>query len=771
MMNSNLKGYYRYPTIHKTRIVFVAEDDLWLVNAEGGIARRLTANLGEVTRPFFSPDGKWLAFIGREEGEPEVYVMPAAGGPAKRLTYLGKNTIVVGWNGKSVIFASNGGQPFRHLLWLYEVDIKGEEPKKLPYGPARNISFGKKGIVIGRNTGDPSRWKRYRGGTAGELWIDEKGTGKFQQLIRLKGNLANPMWIGNRIYFISDHTGIGNIFSCTPKGKNLKQHTNYKEFFSRNATTDGKCIVYHNGADIYLFEAKTNKNRKVVIEYNTPHIQRNRKFIESAKYLEDYSPNNDGSAIALVSRGKSFTMANWEGSVLQQGGGGNDVRHRLTRWLNDRKRVVLVSDEGGEDHLELHWVAGRKRPKKFHGLNIGRPIEIKVSQAKDELVLTNHRNELIWVNLKRGIAKTIDQCKFSLIEGFDWSPDGNWIAYSFGLNRSTSIIKIYDVKAGKKYEVTEAILRDIEPVFDPQGRYLYFLSYRIFNPIYDNIHFDLNFPKGMHPYAITLRKDLPSPFIPEPHGLVEEKELKEQTETRRPKKVKIDFIGIKERIVPFPVKESIYEGIAATKDRVFYMTYPVEGARGIPWLETEPAAKACLKVFDLNKIEETVVVNGISNFRLSNDGTAIVCRIGNRLRIFRTTKEVKEELSKETKPSRKTGWLDISRLNVPIDPVSEWKQMFREAWRLQRDYFWVKDMSGINWKKVLRRYYPLVERVASRSEFSDLLWEMQGELGTSHAYELGGDYRSKPEYRLGFLGAELKYEPKYKAYRFTRVLT
>ncbi|MCK4585635.1 PDZ domain-containing protein [candidate division WOR-3 bacterium] len=768
-MKSKIKGYYRYPTIHKDKIAFVAEDDLWLVSSKGGTAHRLTANLGEVSHPFFSPDGEWIAFIGREEGDIEVYLMPASGGPAKRLTYLGKSTLVVGWHGKKIIFASNTGQPFRSLLWLYEIGVEGNDPKKLPYGPARNISYGKNGIVIGRNTGDPARWKRYRGGTAGEIWIDEKGTGKFYQLIRLKGNLANPMWINNRIFFISDHKGICNIFSCNPNGKNLKQHTNHNEFYSRNATTDGNHIVYHNGADIYMFDPKENESRRINIEYCSPHVQRNRKFVDPSKYLEDYSPKMDGSAIALVSRGKSFTMGNWEGSVIQQRSD-NDVRYRLTRWLNSGERVVLVSDEGEEDHLEIHLVDASKRPKKLFGLNIGRPMEMKVSPRKDEVVLTNHRNELIWVNLTKGRTKKIDQSKFSPIEGFDWAPDGNWIAYSFAINHRVSIIKIYETKTSKKYEVTEPILHDVEPVFDPQGRYLYFLSHRIFNPVYDNMHFDLNFPKGMHPYAITLQKDLPSPFVPRPHAFEKKEELFKKT-LAHPKKVKIDFIGIKERIVPFPVEESIYESIAATNNRVFYMVYPVEGARGIPWFETEPPSKASLKYFDMKKLEEEIFLDRISNFKLSNDGTAVVCRIGNRLRVIRTMKESKEELTKETKPSRKTGWIGISRLKVSIDPVSEWQQMFREAWRLQQDYFWVEDMSGINWRKVFKRYYPLVTRVASRSEFSDLMWEMQGELGTSHAYELGGDYRPKPVYKLGFLGADLVYDPKHKAYRFTRIVS
>jgi tricorn protease len=768
-MNQKIKGYYRFPTIHKNKIAFIAEDDIWTVDAGGGVARRLTSNVGEVTRPFYSPDGKWLAFIGREEGEPEVYVMNSEGGPAKRLTHHGKISIVVGWRNKKIIYASNHNQPFRHLYWLYEIDIEGKESKKLPYGPARNVSFGKKGVVIGRNTGDPSWWKRYRGGTAGEIWIDEKGNGQFKKLIELKGNLANPTWLDGRIYFISDHKGFANIFSCTPKGKNVRQHTRHREFFSRNATTDGKRICYHNGADIFLFDPKKNKTQRVDIVYYTPRTQRNRKFVSPSRYLEDYDPNNNASAIALVNRGKSFSMANWEGYVVQHDAK-DETRHRLVRWLNDGNRVVLASDDSGEDHLEVHWIDKIRGPKKLQGLDIGRPMEMKVSPVRDEVVLSNNRNEVILVNLSSGRMKKIDQSRYSVIDGFDWSPDGNWIAYSLAINKRVSIIKIYDVKRKRTHEVTKPVLHDEEPVFDPQGRYLYFLSHRILNPIYDNIHFDLNFPKGMKPYAITLRKDVPSPFVPCKRPFEEDK-IEEFTKTKtRPKKITIDFNGIKDRVVSFPVPESIYEGIAATDNRVFYMTYEVEGAKNIAWFDTELPAKATMKFYDLKKKEEKVFLRNISNFKVSADGTAIVCRIGNQLRFVRTKKEPKEELPKDKVPSRRTGWIDLSRLKISIDPVSEWKQMLGEAWRLQRDYFWVEDMSGINWKKVYRRYYPLIDRVASRSEFSDLLWEMQGELGTSHAYELGGDYKKRPFYLLGYLGAEFKYVPQYRAYRFEKIV-
>jgi tricorn protease len=776
------RGYYRFPTIHGDEVVFVSEDDLWLAPATGGVARRLTANLGAVSHPCFSADGKWLAFVGREEGHAEVYLVSASGGPAKRLTYLGSNTAVVGWHDGRIVFASSVGQPFAYNLWLHTVDTAGRELERIELGPARSASWGPKGMVIGRNTGDPARWKRYRGGTAGELWIDAAGSGTFEKLVDLAGNLACPMWIGERIYFVSDHEGVGNIYSCLPSGEDLRQHTEHSEFYARNASTDGTRIVCHAGADIHVLDPQTGENWQVEIAYHSPRIQRSRKFVEADKYLEDYAPSPDGSMLALVHRGKTFTLGNWEGPVLQHGAR-NGVRYHLTRWLRDGKRVVTVSDESGEDQLEIHATDGLTPPVKLPTLDLGRPQRLKVSPRKDEIALTNHRQELILIDLEEGTAKTIDQSKHNPIFDYDWSPDGRWIAYSIFLNRRVAAIRLYDTQSGETHQVTQPLLIDYAPTFDPTGKYLYFLSARILNPVYDGLHFDLGFPKGVRPYAITLRKDVPSPFVPQPRPFEPKKEDDEKSpEGKEPGKeggekpeetlkVEVDLDGIQERVVPVPVEEAIYTGIAAIEDKIFYTVYPVEGALGASFFETAPPAKQVLKVYDLQKLEEAVFVGGISGFALSADGTTIACRLGNRLRVTEAKRDPSQELPKEDAPGRKNGWIDLARVKVSIEPVSEWLQMLREAWRLQRDHFWVEDMAGVDWERVLRRYEPLVERVASRSEFSDLVWEVQGELGTSHCYELGGDYRPEPAYKLGFLGADLAYEPEHDAYRLVHIAT
>jgi tricorn protease len=788
-MTAETRGYYRFPTIRGDKIVFVAEDDLWEVPVTGGVARRLTANLGAVSHPFFSPDGQWLAFVGREEGHAEVYVMPAAGGPSRRLTFQGSNAAVVGWHQDRIVFASDIGRPVRHDIWLYTVDLEGNEPQPLAFGPAQAASWGDGGMVIGRNTGDPARWKRYRGGTAGEIWIDEGGTGEFHKLIDLPGNLANPMWIGQRVYFLSDHEGVGNAYSCRPDGQDLRQHTDHREFYARNATTDGRHIVYHAGADIFLFDPAVEKGHKVEIEPYSPQIQRSRKFVEPDKYLEDYALSYDGSRLALVIRGQTFTMGNWEGPVLQHGIR-NGVRYRLTRWLKDGKRVVLVCDEGGQDHLEVHHLDGSSAPRSYGDLDVGRPQAIRVSPTRDEIALTNHRQELMRIDLESGERTVVEQSRYGPIGGFAWSPDGRWIAYSFAPSPRVRVIKLYDSETGEIHQATEPLLQDYEPAFDPEGKYLYFLSARVFNPVYDNMHFDLNFPMGVRPYAITLRKDLRSPFVPEPRGFEEKKDEEKGDQSKKGEeaaeptadeekkgeaeqeelKVTIDLDGIADRIVAFPVGESKYGRIDAIKGRVFYTEYPVEGARDHEWFEQEIPTKATLKVFDLDKLEELVFVGRVTGFELSGDGLAMACQIGRKLRVIQAKRDPSQKLPAEDKPGRESGWIDLSRVKASVEPPLEWQQMFHEAWRLQRDYFWTEDMSGVDWERVLERYGPLVARVGSRSEFSDLMWEMQGELGTSHCYELGGDYRPQPEYRLGFLGADLAYEPENDAYRFVRVL-
>ncbi len=829
-------GYYRFPTIYQAQIVFVAEDDLWAVSRTGGMARRLTSNLGHVTYPMFSPDGAWLAFVGYEEGHAEVYVMPSQGGVARRLTYQASDCRIVGWDaeGTHILYCSNYGQPHSAEYVLYQIaaDSRNGLAEPLPYGPARTLSIGPNGgMVLGRNTGDPARWKRYRGGTAGQLWIDRAGNGDFVRFLPdLAGNIAAPLWIASndRIYFISDHEGIGNLYSVHPDGADLQRHTDHEDYYARNPSTDGSQIVYHAGADLYVFDIAQNRGQRVDVDYYSPRVQRSRKFVYSGHYVDSASLNPRGNAVALTTRGKAFSFHNHEGAVIQLGQP-NGVRYQLADWLNDGQRVVLISDAPGEEVLEIHSRQPGVPVRRLADIEFGRALDLRVSPTADQVALTNHRHELFVVDLESEQITFVDRSPYRAIAGVDWSPDGRWLVYGFGVTHQTTELRLYrlpdpeaeddTLREGSIHRISRPVLHDVGPVFDPEGNYIYFISHREFNPVADNLHFDLGFPRGTRPYLITLRADLPNPFVLQPDDEDDEREedeaddeaddeerdesdegeveyqhamqsrpmRKRMTEGRqdpapgaspaddeggsaedddeKPAKIphlQIDLDGIEGRILGFPVPEGRYGQIGGMPEKAIFTLFPVEGSLGEEDESMgEEDRNGQLRVYNFKEHRAETLADEVDWFDLSRNTKKLIYGSGDRLRVVAAGEKAP---GNEGSP-RKSGWIDLGRVKVSIDPQSEWEQMFREAWRLQRDHFWTEDMSDVNWQMVYERYFPLIARVSSRGEFSDLMWEMQGELGTSHAYEFGGDYRLRPLYSQGFLGATVRWDDEAEGYR------
>jgi tricorn protease len=761
-------GYFRYPTIAGDTIAFVSEDDLWAVPVDGGVALRLTAGQSEISRPVLSLDGSRLAFMSREEHHAEVWTMPGGGGPATRLTWLGAGQSIPRLflpDGR-IVFVSDAGQAFTSQMQAYAVAPDGGAPELLPYGPVRELAYGGDGgVVLGRNTADPARWKRYRGGTAGRLWIDQRGSGQFKPLLDLDGNLASPMWIGKRVYFISDHEGVGNLYSVRPDGRDLQRHTDHDRYYARFAVSDGRRVTYQSGAEIWLFDPASDESQPVAIDFRSPRVQRNRRFVSAEEFLTGASLHPKGHSIALETRGKLFTFPLWEEAVRQHGRP-DGVRYRLTRWTHDGTSLVTVSDEGGEDGLEIRDADDAVR--RLDKLDLGRVVELTVSPTTLHAAVVNHRRELVVVDLEGGKATRLDRSDFGHLGDVSWSPDGRWLAYSVALTRQTASLKLAEVASGALHVLTQPQYRDFAPAWDPSGDHLWFLSYRRFDPVYDSLFFDLGFPKAMRPYAITLRADLPSPFLPKPHGFGpspdaddakdKDKEKKDaKAKDGAPPVLRIDLDGIGERIVPFPVPDGRYTQIAGIAGTVLRGSWPVEGSLGNDWSQTHPEPKGTLEVYDLGEQKHDTLIPGVSGFTLSQDGSTLLCMVGTRPRVLKAGEKPPEGSDHEG-PGRKSGWIDLERVRVSVDPGQEWAQMYNEAWRLQRDHFWVEDLSGVDWNEVRTRYRPLVDKVATRAEFSDLMWEMQGELGTSHAYELGGDHRNPPPYGLGFLGADLSID-------------
>lgn len=768
-------GYLRMPTIHGDDLVFVCDDDLWLVAAGGGRAYRLTAGVAEASGPRLSRDGSLLAFVGREEGPPEVYVMPAAGGPARRLTYQGGKLTVVGFDPAdgAVLYATDASRPFFRDTWLHRVHPSGGLPSQLPLGPAAAIDYGPAGgVVLARNADDPARWKRYRGGRVGDLWVDPTGSGEFQRLLRLDGNLASPCWIGDRIYFLSDHEGVGNVYSCTATGEDLRRHTDHEDYYARNLSGDGQRLVYHAGARLWLLDPAAAGPQPIDVVLASARTQRNRQFAPAGEHLHSATLSPDGARLTLTTRGKAFGFGIWAGPVRQYGAS-DGVRYRLLTYLSDGEHLVAVASDGATGERLVRFgpdgEAADEHGQVLADLDVGRVTELATSPVGSLVALTNHRHELLTVDLRgpRPELRVRDQSQFGAIEHLAFSPDGRWLAYTYPQRRDTTAIKVADLSADQTWQVTQPVRSDQRPAFDPLGRYLYFIGERQLDPVYDDIQFDLSFPLGSRPYAVTLRADTPAPFvpIPEPPG-------GEEADGGEPAaEVQIDFTGIERRVVPLPVPLGRYTRVAGTAGKLLFSSKPVAGVRSRDPLAPPPADQV-LESYDLRTGEREKIADELTDFWLGPDHKTLLYRSGNRLRVVHAGKKLdsSDPEVRSGEPGSRSGWIDLDRVKVSVRPEAEWRQMFDEAWRLQQENFWDEDMSGVDWAEVYRRYRPLVELVGTRAEFSDLLWELQGELGTSHAYESGGAYRRRPNWRQGFLGVDWESDPGTGAYRIARVL-
>jgi len=429
--------------------------------------------------------------------------------------------------------------------------------------------------------------------------------------------------------------------------------------------------------------------------------------------------------------------------------------------LNDGKRILVATDEDGDESLAIYDAETATELKRQKKVDIGRVLDLKVSPTADEAVFSNHRSELFHVKLSNFRVSLLDRSEHGGIAGFNWSPDGKWIAYNCSKTRHTAVIKMVAPNKGNPVEVTKAVLKDVSPAFDPDGKYLYFLSYRQFDPSWDTLHFEMSFPQGMRPYLITLQKDLPFPFKDLPQDL----SVGEPKKKKKAKNIKIDFDGIQDRICAFPVPDGIYNQIAGLPGKVLISSQPVEGT--LEHEDDDDHTK--LEVYDFETHKTETIIDNVGEFQLSNDHKWMVYYAHNKLRVVKAGEKPADSHDKPG-ANKQSGWINLARINVLVDPTLEWRQMLRETWRLQRDHFWTEDMSKIDWPGIYKLYSPLVERVSTREEFGDLQWEMQGELGTSHTYAWGGDLPHTPHYGVGQLAADFSFDKKSGAYKITSIV-
>jgi tricorn protease len=807
-------SYLRFPHLRGSQLTFVAEDDVWLVPLDGGRAYRLSADQAPVANPRLSDDGTRVVWTSWRDRSPEVHLADTDGGLATRLTYWGDHkTLSIGWSADDEVLAvSATGQPSYLWTWAHAVPVDGGPSRVLPYGQVGDLAEGPAGRVLlsASISRSPAWWKRYRGGTAGKLWWQAEGTGEFVRLLPdLAGNIESPMVVGDRVAFLSDHEGWGNVYSAAVvdgQAMDLRRHTDHgadlepadggpPPFYARHATTDGTRVVYQCAGQLWLLDTLDASARRLDVRLGGPRTARAPHQPRIARHLGSAVPDRTGRLSVVEVRGTVHRLVHRDGParVLAARDG---VRARLARPLGT-DRAVWVSDASGEDALVIAPLGEAGEPTTHGAGEIGRVLELAAAPDGSRVALACHDGRLLVLDTSTdtstdtgtGALTELAVGADGEVSGLAFSPDSAWLAWSDphepGLRRIL-LARLAD-EIAVPVAATESRFHDTSPVFTADGRYLAFLSRRSFDPVYDEHVFDLSFPNGSRPYLAPLEARTPSPFGPSPDGRpaqgsddddpdpaeeetaepadkdgadkdsagkesADGEDAKGKKGKDAPPTVRVDAEGLPGRVVPIPVAEGRYRRLRAGRDCLLWLRSTPTGALGDGLPEGAKSPRPVLERYDLTRRRCDVIADPVTAFEVSGDGQRLVVRDGEKLRVLRTDRSGS---GAPDEGSTDEFDVDTHRVSLTVDPTAEWRQMFDEAGRLMRDHFWVADMSGVDWAAELARYRPLVEAVGSHDDLVDLLWEVQGELGTSHAY-VSPPWKGGSGGHPGLLGADLE---------------
>ena len=761
----------RFPSIHGDTVVFTYAGDLWLASTTDGIARKLTNSPGIEIFARFSPDGKWIAFSGEYDGQRGVYVIPATGGVPKRLTYypahklperFGFDYIVFGWtpDSKKVLFRSLKESFSVWLGRLYLVDLEGHFPEPLPFPYAGFSSFSPDGskLAMNRVFRDFRTWKRYKGGQQQDIWIYDLKQNEMKRLTTYEGMDHIPMWYKNRIYFVSDRSYTANLFYYDLNTQKVVQVTHFKDYdVNWPSLGDGK-IVFENGGDLYVLNLSDHSLKKLNIYLHSDKITARPTFKKVSDKIESYDIAPGGKRIVVAARGEVFTVPAKKGDPrnLTQTPG---ARERAVTWSPDGKWIAYISDESGEDELYIVRQDGLGKPRQLTTNSQGYRFRPVWSPDSKKLAFADKNLKLYIVDVLTRKTTFVDSATRWEIRHYNWSPDSKWLVYSKPLSNDMNSIFLYHVPTGKIYPITSEMTDDDNPVFDPDGKYLYFISRRDFNPLLGNFEMSYVYRNMDRIFVMTLRKNERSPFAPESDEVETAKTESKSTNNSQntPPTVTIDLEGIEHRVVALPIKPGEYGNLQAISGKVFYSQSPLRGLNG-PLTDSQ----AAIKYFDFNEKKEHTFLTGTGSFTISADGKYLVYRKGNQMGIVETSK-------KEAKIG--DGAVALNKLDIYWIPTAEWHQIFNEAWRLERDYFYAPNMVGVNWPAIREKYGKLLPYVSHRFDLNYLLGEMIAELSTSHAYVGGGDMPHAKEFPVALLGIRVAPDYAAKRYRITKILT
>jgi tricorn protease len=782
----------RYPDINKDKIVFVYGGDLWLAGAEGGTARRLTSDLGEELFPKFSPDGKWIAFTGEYGGNHQVYVISVDGGTPRQLTFHndigempprgGVDNQVLGWtpDGKRILFGAHRTPWSERIARFYLVPADGgmEVPLPIPEGSTGSFSADGTKLAYTPVQTEFRGWKRYHGGRAQDVWVYDLAKSTSERLTDYDGTDGLPMWIGNTIYFVSDREGgILNLYALDPATRQVRKATNHQDWDVLWASSDGRRIVYQNGGSIWLFDPASGQTRQVAIQVtgDLPHTLPYFKNVAADIQSMGLSPT--GKRAVFGARGEVFTVP------AENGEARNITRTPASRetdatWSPDGRWIAYLSDRTGEYELWMRKSDGSGEERRITTDGDTYRLPPLWSPDSKKLAFGDENYRLRWVDVDSGKVVDADRSTRGEIADYRWSPDSRWLTYTKPGANKLSSIWVYSLEQGKAQQLTSGFTNDLEPVFDPQGRYLYFFSNRDFNLTVSGFEFDYVYTNPTRVYVAVLSKDGPGLFLPKS----DEESFKEQEtpgKAAKPgkqappkladdatgamgggmgemeksggdrdggkadgpdsapvktKPVRIDVDGFELRVRALPGPPGTYQNLAAGPDAAYYVH------------SNGPGTVPEIKMFDLKEQKESTVLGGVAAFELSADGRKILYRQGKIYGIL------------DARPGQKAGdgKLALDRMQLQIDPRAEWNEMYVDAWRTFRDFFYDPNLHGVDWKAMRAKYAQLLPSLATRSDLDFLLTELGSEISAGHVYVERGDDPGVPRVEHGLLGAEIE---------------
>jgi tricorn protease len=758
----------RYPDVSDTQICFVYSGDIWIVGKEGGTAFRLSSPNGEEMFPRFSPDGKMIAFSGNYDGNTDIYIVPSMGGELRRLTHHGMTDLILDWypDGTAILYASSMKSGRQRYNQFYRLGIEGGLPEKLPipYGEFGSLSSDGKMLAYMPISRDFRTWKRYRGGMAPDIWIFDLGQIKAKNITDNPANDSQPMWHGNNLYFLSDRgpNQRHNIWALDLDREEARQITHFQDFDIHFPAIGPSEIVFEAGGKLYLLDLETENQTQVNVDLVTDQVTLKPHEANVSSLIQNAQISPQGKRALFEARGEIFSVPAEHG-IIRNLTTSPGVAERYPAWSPDGEHIAYWSDRSGEYELTICSAHDGTNEQKLTSYGPGYRYQIFWSPDSQKIVFIDKTMTIYIYDKKTQESTRVDQGLW-MYEGNlrnfkpGWSSDSRWLTYSRGEANRHENIYLYDTANNMRYQVTASYYNDSQPVFDPESKYLYFLSNRTFSPSYSDTDNSFIYANTTNIVAVSLRPDIPSPLAPrndeedmkksDGEEKKEDKVKEKEPDKKETKPVEITIEGFEDRLVVLPPKPGNYNNIQATEGKILYQRHPRTGSGE----EASP-----LVYYDLKEREEKTILGDVDGYQLSADGKKAL--------VWKRQKAAIVDVQPGQKMEKP---LQTGELEMTVNPRAEWRQIFTDAWRLCRDFFYDPHMHGVDWEAMRKQYGELLETAVTRWDVNFVIGELIAELSSSHTYRGGGDIESEARIGVGYLGVD--WEIDNGTYRIAKII-